>query len=211
MNNQADKTLTSDTGKLFVFEGPDGVGKTTLATAFAEHLTARGIPCDYMSFPGREGGTLGHLVYRLHHEADRFGVAAIQPTSLQMLHIAAHVDAIETRILPALGGGRHVILDRFWWSTWVYGVVGKANRRALRAMIRAERSCWGRTQPDAAFLIARAASLRAGEVEGRWSELCAEYRKLAEGERRRYPVRIVDNDLSVEGALGRIIEAAGAG
>jgi len=203
--------MASGAGKLFVFEGPDGVGKTTLATKFAEHLAARALPCELMSFPGREAGTLGHLVYQLHHDTTRFGIASIQPTSLQTLHIAAHVDAIETRILPALKGGRHVVLDRFWWSTWVYGVVAKANRQALRAMIRVERACWGPTQPSAAFLITRATSLRETEVAGSWNELCAEYWRHAERERRRYPVHIIDNDHSVEESLGRIIELTRTG
>lgn len=193
-----------------MFEGPDGVGKTALATAFAEHLTGRGATCDFMSFPGHEEGTLGHLVYRLHHDPGGFGIRSVRPTSVQVLHIAAHIDAIETRILPALSAGRHIVLDRFWWSTWVYGVVSKANRQALRAMIRAERACWGAARPSAAFLVTRVMSLRASEVEGRWQELCSEYRSLAESERRRYPVHVVPNDCTLEEALGRIIEIAGA-
>ena len=48
----------SKRGKLFVLEGPDGVGKSTLAYTLTEHLNARGIPCDHFAFPGREAGTL---------------------------------------------------------------------------------------------------------------------------------------------------------
>lgn len=201
--------MSSNTGKLFVFEGPDGVGKTTLAAKFAEHLTSHGMACDLMSFPGREHGTLGHLVYQLHHDAARFEISSIQPTSLQMLHIAAHIDAIETRILPALSEGQHIVLDRFWWSTWVYGVVAKANRQALRAMIRAERAHWGRIQPSHAFLMARAIPLREMEDGDHWKELCIEYQTLAGGERRRYPVHVIDNDDTVGESLSRIVAIAG--
>jgi thymidylate kinase len=100
-------------GKLIVFEGPDGVGKSTMATGVAAMLTARGTPCELLAFPGREPGTLGLHVYQLHHEPQRFGVVSIPPTSLQLLHVAGHLDAINDRILPALRAGRWVVLDRF--------------------------------------------------------------------------------------------------
>ena len=195
----------ADIGKLFVFEGPDGVGKTTLAISFAEHLVSQRQECEFMSFPGRDPGTLGQHVYQLHHDVRRFGIESIRPLSLQMLHIAAHIDAVEARILPLLRSGRHVVLDRFWWSTWVYGTVAKANREALTAMINAERACWGQTQPSVAFLITRTSSLREVEVEGRWRELCEAYGELAKAERSQYPVHIVRNDSAVGEALYEII------
>src|SRR3972149_5768417 len=97
-------------GKLFVFEGVDGSGKTTLSRAFAKHATTIGFECEWFSFPGCENGTLGKQVYDIHH--DRLGVrsATINPTSLQLLHIAAHIDAMNRRILPALKQGRLVVL-----------------------------------------------------------------------------------------------------
>lgn len=201
----------ANVGKLFVFEGPDGVGKTTLASSFTQHNVARGVDCEYMSFPGREVGTLGHHVYELHHGAARFGIASMRPLSEQVLHIAAHIDAIETRILPLLNRGRHVVLDRFWWSTWVYGVVADANRKALAAMIDAERACWGTMRPSAAFLITRTASLREIEVEGRWRELCETYGELAEAESGKYSVHIIRNDLAESDALRQIIGIAQLG
>ena len=102
------------------------------------------------------------------------------------------------------------MLDRFWWSTWVYGMVAKANRKALRAMIRAERACWNRTHPSATFLITRAKSLREQEVAGRWRELCQAYQELAESERRRYPVYVISNDSTVEDALCRMVSSVEA-
>jgi dTMP kinase len=194
-----------EVGKLFVFEGPEGVGKTTLAMNFVEHLRAREMDCEFMSFPGREDGTLGHHVYQLHHDPSRFGIESIRPLSLQTLHIAAHIDAIETRILPLLRSGRHVVLDRFWWSTWVYGTVAKGNREALTAMISAEHACWGVTQPSAAFLIMRTVPLRGIEIDSSWRELCKAYGELAEVERSRCPVQVIRNDSAVDEALRQII------
>ena len=101
-------------GKLIVFEGADGIGKSVLSQRVAEHLRNNGVSCALLAFPGLEAGTLGRLVYELHHNAAKHGVEAIDPTSMQVLHIAAHIDAIEQKIRPALDSGTWVVLDRFW-------------------------------------------------------------------------------------------------
>ena len=77
-----------DLGRLIVFEGPDGVGKSTLAAKLTDRLRKTGVPCKYMAFPGRQPGSLGRLVYDLHHDAHGFGLNEFSPTSLQLLHIA---------------------------------------------------------------------------------------------------------------------------
>src|SRR5262249_34513872 len=127
------------TSKLFVFEGVDGSGKTTLSRAFVQHLKALGYECDWLSFPGCENGTLGKHVYDIHHNRLDDPIRGVNSTSLQLLHIAAHIDTIERRILPALKQGRLLVLDRYWWSTLVYGIVAGANERSLKRMINIER------------------------------------------------------------------------
>ncbi len=136
-------------GKLVVFEGADGAGKTTLATAMETFLVDAGVECVRCAFPGMEAGTVGHLVYRIHHGRADFGISHLTETSLQALHVAAHVDAIETRILPAMAAGSCVLLDRFWWSTWVYGRVGGIPLRILTPLIRFEKAVWGTARPEA--------------------------------------------------------------
>ena len=93
-------------GKLYVFEGPDAVGKSEISLRFVAQLRESGVACEYLAFPGHADGTLGKHVYELHHHPQDHGIASVSPTSLQLLHVAAHVDAIETSILPALRSGR---------------------------------------------------------------------------------------------------------
>jgi dTMP kinase len=54
--------------KLIVFEGPDGVGKTTLVSSTARFLRQSGVPFLSLSFPGQKTGTLGELVDRINQK-----------------------------------------------------------------------------------------------------------------------------------------------
>lgn len=195
----------TNAGKLYVFEGPDGVGKSTLADWFAAHLRESGIRCILLSFPGKEKGTLGKHVYELHHDLARFEINALAPASLQLLHVAAHIDAIENSIKPLLGEGTTVVLDRFWWSTFVYGLVGGASRAVLDRMVALERAVWDPVQPDELFLITRSEPLRAEppELWPRWRE---EYLRLSDVEQRNHPVVVVPNE-SLPEARRAILES----
>jgi dTMP kinase len=195
-------------GKLFIFEGSDGAGKSTLSKCFADYLLSIGIICEHLAFPGNESGTLGHHVYELHHDPARFGVDSITATSLQMLHIAAHVDAIERRILPTLKQGISIVLDRFWWSTWVYGVVSGADLQSLRQMIRLELLQWKQIQPEIIFLIVRDRQRNNDVTSTTSSRLEAAYRELAGKEQRRNSVCIIENNASLQEALSQIQSAA---
>lgn len=191
-------------GKLFVMEGPDGVGKTTITHNLTDHLNSIGIPCDHFAFPGHEPGTLGRLVYDFHHNPTRFGVESINPTSLQVLHIAAHIDVMERTILPTLENGRNIILDRYWWSTWVYGRVSGINTRSLQAMLNVEFTYWNEILPTAVFLISRSKPLHEEVSVDKWNKLCVAYYELASEQKQRYPVHIVNNDQDITKTLDHI-------
>ena len=135
----------SGDGRLIVIEGPDGVGKSTLTEALVARLRALGVPCHACAFPGNTPGTLGSLVYRLHRDPAELGVERISTVALQALHIAAHLDAISHAILPRLNAGEHIIIDRYWWSTWAYGLIGGVSEDVLKGLIEAERQQWGST------------------------------------------------------------------
>lgn len=196
-------------GRLVVFEGADGVGKSTLAHWFAEHVRATGEACRLLSFPGKEPATLGLHVYDLHHDPSKFGISGFSQTSLQLLHIAAHIDAIERRIKPLLKDGCSVVLDRFWWSTYVYGIVDGVSPATLDAMIAIERAAWAPVRPDRLFLIARNEPFRQEPMD-LWPHWQEAYLALARTEASSHPVTVVNNDGELKQAEERILEAYGA-
>lgn len=179
------------TGNLFIFEGPDGVGKTTIVKALKDKFA--GDVFEFLSFPGREEGTLGHVIYRIHHNRADFGIGVMSELALQALHVAAHVDVIETRIRPWITEGKNVVLDRFWWSTIVYGTVGGGEHRALIDLVSAEQTVWGDIKPTIAFLIDRDSPIDRNEDPAYWQQLRSSYARLADREREYYKVCIVDN------------------
>lgn len=185
-------------GRLIVFEGPDGSGKTELSTRLVKSLRKSGKACVYFSFPGKEPGTLGALVYKLHHSPRALGVNQVAPTSLQMLHLAAHVEAITKKILPALADGKWVILDRYWWSLWVYGVVGGVNPSVLKQMIDVERVYWANVAPTV-FLIERK-----NKLNEFGKKLLAGYRKLAKDQQAAYPIHTICNSGTIEKTMQNI-------
>ena len=192
----------SHPGRLIVLEGPDGVGKTSLARALATTLKERGIHCEYASFPGQEEGTVGSLVYGIQHDAAASGVQHITSTSLQTLHIAAHIDTIETKILPRLKEGHWIVLDRFWWSTWVYGITSGVTRDSLEALVTLELLQWGDVKPDIIFVVERENE----STQCPSSKLLKDqYLALVNREQHSYPVRILQNDGPLDETLGRLL------
>ncbi len=179
-------------GELLVLEGPDGAGKSTISAAVELELRARSIECVRVSFPGRTPGTLGELVYEIHHSGnERF--SSLSPTSLQALHVAAHIDSIESVIRPALRDGKVVILDRFWWSTWAYGAAAAVPRSSLLALKGLELLVWGPIQPRAVCLLRRETPSRVEPQPAHAHALAEAYSALVRSERRRYPVHVIDN------------------
>ncbi|MCM2296782.1 AAA family ATPase [Rhodoferax sp.] len=194
-------------GALYVFEGPDSVGKTTLARLLTEQLVARGVDCVHLAFPGNEIGTVGNLIYRLHHEPQQFGIDSLSATALQMLHVAAHVDAIQTRILPALALGKTVILDRFWWSTDVYGQLCGLNNTLVESIIAPEKHIWGETVPTVVFLLERNAPFEF-PVSDYWRRCTSLYSHLADAQLEKHRIVRVSNEGEISTPLSIIMQAA---
>lgn len=181
-------------GKLIVFEGPDGVGKTRLSKFAANFLHEKDKSSYWMSFPGREEGTLGNLVYKVHHAPLDFDIRTITPAAKQALHIAAHLDAIESKILPLLSSGVNVILDRFWWSTWVYGINSGLDQNTLDKLIKLEQAVWSHNMPSLLFLVKANVPRERDEDFKFWQGLKSTYNDLAALEERLYPIKHIDNN-----------------
>ncbi|GFE59578.1 hypothetical protein [Geobacter sp. AOG2] len=192
-------------GDLFVFEGPDGTGKTTFSKQFSAHLNSTGKKCSYFSFPGSRSGTLGKHVNEIHHKIYDGDINTINATSLQMLHVAAHIDAIESEILPSLRAGNSIVLDRFWWSTIVYGSLFGANFDSLKKLIEIEKLHWAEFQPVCIFYLKRQNSLKPSEVK-HWDQLLDAYEKVVAHERNHSKVEIITNELLPQDTLAQIIE-----
>ena len=187
---------THKTGKLIVFEGADGAGKSSVCNAYVAELRARDIPAKLLAFPGNDPGTLGRLIYDIHHRQRDFGVESITPLALQALHIAAHLDAIERVIAPSLESGEWIVLDRYWWSTWVYGNVAGASVELLDALINVERLAWADWRPTLAYYVTRQYPLRP-EPPDVWRRLQTTYAQIVAAEEGVTTVHVLQNEGAV--------------
>lgn len=192
-------------GKLFVFEGSDGVGKSTVVEKVAKNLFERGTDVLHLSFPGRKPKSLGKLVYELHHDVTSFGIDRISPTSLQVLHIAAHIDCIEDQIIPALSTNKTVLLDRYWWSTVAYSMAAGIPKNFIDAMVALEMMAWGKVKPEKLFLITRSAPFRAELSNELWSRVCNAYNILAHKEKAQIPIHVIENTQPLSDIVDSII------
>ena len=199
--------MIQNSGRLIVFEGWDGSGKTTLAKLCCDLLNSQGKEAHYLAFPGQMRGTLGLHIHKLHHDPTYAAIDVIHPASLQILHIAAHVDSIESTILPALQRGEWIVLDRYWWSTRAYGIASGVNPKALDMMIDLELLFWKSVRPKAVFLVSRptasCASTDAFEMQ-----VSAEYERLAERESKNLPVHRISNARAAQDVADEIVKIA---
>lgn len=198
--------MMKEPGKLIVLEGVDEVGKSTLARAVTRTLRKRGISCDCVSFPGSKPRSLGKLIHRIHHTPSRVGIKRPPALSLQALHTAAHLDVIPSEILPRLHDGRWVVLDRFWWSTLVYGRASGIRYQSLRKLIDLELMEWGDVQPDMIFLVQRRFS-GSNKYLKRMGAMTKRYVHLSNLLSGKLAIRTVQNDSVIADALNHVLAA----
>jgi len=189
--------------KLIILEGVDGAGKSTLARMLRDHLQSKNQAVQCFSLPGQDPGTLGEVVYRLYHAPKSFGITTMTPLSIQVLMTAAHADTIQTKVLPALKAGHSVILDRFWWSTWVYARQAKVPINSVNHLLELEQDLLARFKPQPLFLIERKSQATQSASTAQLSRL---YRQLARIEKLHYTICRIQNNARLEDALRTMIE-----
>ncbi len=118
------------------------------------------------AFPGAIDGTLGEWVYRLHHKKaiDSPSPDNISPFALQLLHVAAHVDTILTRVIPTLEINGYVILDRYWWSTYAYSRI-YVDRELVWSLVNIERMLLEHLPRPVVIYLTRSTSFKPDEID----------------------------------------------
>ena len=185
---QRQRSRKTRSAVLIAIEGPDGIGKTSLARALVSAFKEAGHRASYLAFPGARQRTIGQFVYRVHHKPGTAGFYRLKPAALQTLHVVAHLDAIERDIAPRLRGGRAVILDRYWWSTWVYGRQSGLKPEFLQGLRVIEEQAWGSIRPTLVVLLDRPRPWGRFRESAGWNRLRLGYQALAWRERRQVQI-----------------------
>lgn len=107
-------------GRLIVFEGGEGSGKSTQLRLLADALARAGIAHRSLREPG--GTPLGAEVRRLVLEREW----NVDPRAEALLFMASRAQMVATELRPALDRGEIVLLDRFFLSTYAYQIGGRS-------------------------------------------------------------------------------------
>lgn len=134
------------TGLFIVFEGGDGVGKSTQVAALVDWLTSRGTDPLVTRQPG--GTTLGAELRRLVLDPAGGDVA---PRAEALMYAADKSQHVREVIEPALAAGRVVVCDRYVDSMIAYQGAGRALDLGEVAMIAGWAT--GGLRPDLTVLL----------------------------------------------------------
>lgn len=200
--------------RFIVFEGVDGSGKTALFKLLAAYYGQffSNVPLYTDLFPGSHQGTLGEWVYRFHRNrvTRAPSTAKVTQPALQLMHVAAHVDTIISRIAPTLQAGGNVVLDRYWWSTYAYSrpVLSKEQTDTL---IAAERMFWDPLIRPVVIYINRKESLKPFQLTvERHKMLDGYYREIIEQQRAEgVTVHEISNDGPLEETWEQLLNILG--
>ncbi len=182
--------------KFLVFEGADGSGKSSLISQLEKYLQVQFPETNIMraAFPGHDIGTLGQLIYAIHHGELTY-LRKPNETAMQVLHMAAHIDQIETSFRDHFERGGSILLDRSWWSTYAYSRLHLSKDRAL-SLVKLEWPFWDTLPPPVYFFLSRKTSLKPYESDKeRHTKLELFYREIIDLEQvKGIEIHILDNN-----------------
>jgi len=198
-------------GLLITIEGLDGAGKSTLASALADELRARGERVELLREPG--GVETSERIRALVADPQ----LEIAPRTEALLYAAARAQLVSERVEPLLAEGAIVLLDRFVDSSLAY----QGGGRALGvAQVRAINEFATRgLRPDRTLLLSIAPGAGAARVGARahtrdrleredeafFDAIAAAYEELAREESDR--IRTLDASQPRERVLADALEA----
>ena len=110
--------MTTRPGKLIVFEGTDGTGKTTQRDMLAKYLMTHGYATLITKEPTE--GPYGMQIRDLYRNRNRYS-----PEEELELFLADRRDHVVSLLLPNLQEGKIILCDRYYFSTAAYqGALG---------------------------------------------------------------------------------------
>jgi len=103
-------------GKLFVIEGPDGSGKSTMVSHLIKRLSEKNIPIEDIALPNPDC-----ILYKEIREY--LTKQDLDIDTLQSMMIVNMRDCFNRYIIPKIESGINIILDRWAISTIIYNIV----------------------------------------------------------------------------------------
>jgi dTMP kinase len=152
--------VTSGTGRLIVFEGPEGGGKSLQASRLAASLRDDGHEVLLTREPG--GTPLGEEIRTLLLRRDGYTMLPVAEALLMSAARAQHVAAL---IRPALEAGVIVVCDRFIDSTYAYQGAGRG--LSMKHLQVIQDFATGGIEPDLRLLLDVPVSIG---LARRWAE-----------------------------------------
>jgi dTMP kinase len=208
--------LSMAQGKLIVFEGAEGAGKTTQIRLLAERLGAAGISSIAVREPG--GTPVGDAIREILLDPEQQITAATEA----LLFMSSRAELVAREIRPALGSGDVVLVDRFFLSTYAYQIVGRGlPEEDVRA---ANRLATGSLTPDLTLLLDISAEKgmeradsrgRRDRIEGTGDDFHRRvgnaFRKFVEPAWQRShpecgPIKLIDGSGDEVAVLSRVLE-----
>ncbi|MEW5916223.1 MAG: dTMP kinase [Gemmatimonadota bacterium] len=135
----------TEQGTFVVFDGVEGVGKSTQIRRLAERLHNAGTACLTVREPGGTpvGDDIRGIVLHSSHD--------LTPAAEALLFIASRAQHVAHVIRPALDDGTVVLCDRFFLATYAYQIAGRGlNEGDVRA---ANRLATGGLVPDLTLIF----------------------------------------------------------